>query len=558
MKIIRIFCLFLVVLCWKNLNSSDTVPENMVHQASTENETPANVTQSQIGIVDIAKKTKIVEDMTKKAVTFFQGNSQDKACREFGHNNQWRNGEVFPFVLDSIGNVLVHGDDTYLIWQNLPQLKKSFKGVFTELKDTSVKGGWIHYPWYNGFKSAYVKQVNKDGKLRIIGAGFFPESQEYDTQRLVQDAAQLFREKGKDQAVALVNNTYGQFVKGGVYVFIYDFDGNVVGHGDNPALVGQNLINLKDSRGKLLIQEMIKVAKNKEGKGWINYEWKGEPKRAYIEKVVDTKTKKPYLAGAGYHPNTTLDMVYTFVSRAIRHLKDAGAKQAFIDFSNPVGDYIRGELNIFVYDFDGKVMADGDHPEYVGQNLINLRDPEGKYFVKKIIQLANREGKGTVTYLQKNAYKTVYIEKVDTPDGRFIIGSGYFPASKQQNVRTLVEKGVEFLKNSDWITALNAFKNEDGEFFRGDLNLFVYAPDGTALVNGIQSDMIWKNFAKTRDESGKNIIEDLIALAKAGGGWASYKSRNATRRVFVHMVEKSNKQTDGKKEVYIVGSGYYL
>jgi cytochrome c len=506
--------------------------------------------------VNIERKQKEAETMVSKAIKFLKANNLEKVAREFGQNNQWRKGEIFPFLLDIEGNVIVHGDDTNLIWKNLPKINKNFGNIFKDLKQRSVKGGWIHYKWHNGFKSVYVKQIEKNGVFYIVGAGFFPESQRYDAQRLVEDAVSTFYRDGKEETIALVNNSYGRFVKGGIYVFMYDYNGNVIAHADNPALVNQNLLHLRDSKGNFLIRGLIQVAQSKDGKGWFDYEWKGEPKRAYVARIIDPVTGQPFLMGAGYHPHTTLDDVYEFVSKAIRHLKDVGAKQGFIDFSNPVGRYIKGELAITVYDLEGRVVADGDHPEFVGQTLRSLRDAEGKYIVRAILDTANKEGKGTVTYMEKNAYKTVYVEKIDLPDGKFVITSGFYPASKAQNTRSLVDKGMHHLRTNDVIRTFNAFQNTEGTFFRGDLSLFVYTPDATALVNGLQSNVIWKNFANVRDDSGKNIVAELIDLAKAGGGWATYKSRNATRRVYVHLLEKNNHQNN--KETFIIGSGYYL
>ena len=62
-------------------------------------------------------------------------------------------------------------------------------------------------------------------------------------------------------------------------------------HGANAALVGKDLIGLKDQNGKFLIREIIEVAKS--GKpGWVDYKWpnpitnKIEDKSAYVD-VVD-------------------------------------------------------------------------------------------------------------------------------------------------------------------------------------------------------------------------------------------------------------------------------
>jgi cytochrome c len=67
-------------------------------------------------------------------------------------------------------------------------------------------------------------------------------------------------------------------------------NGNCVAHGARPALIGKNLIDLKDQDGKYLIREMISIASGP-GSGWIDYKWphpvnnKIEDKTSYVEKM---------------------------------------------------------------------------------------------------------------------------------------------------------------------------------------------------------------------------------------------------------------------------------
>jgi cytochrome c len=126
----------------------------------------------------------------------------------------------------------------------------------------------------------------------------------------------------KDEAIAMVKRVQEQFKKDGpeltfkavsdkttkeyhdrdLYPFIYDMRGSNKGlnvaHGARPALIGKNLIDLKDQDGKYLIREMVDVA-NGPGSGWVDYKWpnpttnKIEDKSSYIEKMGD------YFVGVG-------------------------------------------------------------------------------------------------------------------------------------------------------------------------------------------------------------------------------------------------------------------
>lgn len=124
----------------------------------------------------------------------------------------------------------------------------------------------------------------------------------------------------KDEAVAMVKRVQEEFKKAGadatfkdvsdksakafhdrdLYPFIYDMTGKCVAHGARPALIGKNLIDLKDQDGKFLIREMITISKGP-GSGWVDYKWpnplnnKIEDKSSYIEKMGD------YFVGVGVY-----------------------------------------------------------------------------------------------------------------------------------------------------------------------------------------------------------------------------------------------------------------
>ncbi len=124
----------------------------------------------------------------------------------------------------------------------------------------------------------------------------------------------------KDEAVAMVKRVQAEFKKAGaeatfkdvsdkatkdfhdrdLYPFIYDMAGLCVAHGARPALIGKNLIDLKDQDGKFLIREMVTLA-NGPGSGWIDYKWpnpitnKIEDKSSYVEKMGD------YFVGVGVY-----------------------------------------------------------------------------------------------------------------------------------------------------------------------------------------------------------------------------------------------------------------
>lgn len=108
---------------------------------------------------------------------------------------------------------------------------------------------------------------------------------------MVKKAIAYMKENGKDKAFAEFGNPANTvFHDRDLYIFVYDMNGNNVAHGNNPKMVGKNLLEMKDHDGKFIIKGFIEVANDK-GKGWVDYKWPNpvtkavEQKSGYVEKV---------------------------------------------------------------------------------------------------------------------------------------------------------------------------------------------------------------------------------------------------------------------------------
>lgn len=75
-----------------------------------------------------------------------------------------------------------------------------------------------------------------------------------------------------------------------LYLYAYDFKGVNIAHGANAKMIGKNFFELKDIGGKVIIQEMIDIAKTK-GTGTTEYMWtnpetkKAQPKLGFVTKI---------------------------------------------------------------------------------------------------------------------------------------------------------------------------------------------------------------------------------------------------------------------------------
>ena len=118
------------------------------------------------------------------------------------------------------------------------------------------------------------------------------------------EASKLIQAKGIDMAMKEIGNKSGPFVWKDTYVFLMDMDGKMLAHPIKPELTQQEtLVQVKDTAGKPLFIEFIKVANSTEGKGWVDYLWpkpgeeKPVGKSSYIQRVPGTQ----YFVGAGIY-----------------------------------------------------------------------------------------------------------------------------------------------------------------------------------------------------------------------------------------------------------------
>lgn len=129
-------------------------------------------------------------------------------------------------------------------------------------------------------------------------------------------------------------------------------------------------------------------------------------------------------------PPATRAEVRTFVEKAVAYAKANGKQAALQAFTQPGGEFHDGDLYIYAYDFNGTVIAHGGDPNLVGQNLINMKDPNGVPVIQELVALA-KQGSGWLEYMWANPVdgnavepKLGFVMKVDD---QWFLGSGTYP-----------------------------------------------------------------------------------------------------------------------------------
>lgn len=124
----------------------------------------------------------------------------------------------------------------------------------------------------------------------------------------------------------------------------------------------------------------------------------------------------PHAADGGASKDDAIGMV----KKGVSQIKAQGADKtyaAIIDKENK--DFHDRDLYLVVYGLDGTVKAHGANTKMVGKNLIDLKDIDGKPFVKERVEMAQKQAsfwqdyKFTNPESKKIEPKSMYCERLD-------------------------------------------------------------------------------------------------------------------------------------------------
>ena len=122
---------------------------------------------------------------------------------------------------------------------------------------------------------------------------------------------------------------------------------------------------------------------------------------------------------AGASGKATKEEATAMVKKGIAYIKASGKDKAYAEISNKSGQFVDRDLYLVVYGLDGTVRAHGANEKMIGKNLIDLKDIDGKAFVKERVELAQSKGtfwqdyKFTNPETKKIEPKSMYCEKLD-------------------------------------------------------------------------------------------------------------------------------------------------
>ena len=117
--------------------------------------------------------------------------------------------------------------------------------------------------------------------------------------------------------------------------------------------------------------------------------------------------------------NATAAEAQAMVKKGVAFIKASGKDKGYAEISTKGGQFSDRDLYLTVYGLDGTVRAHGANEKMIGKNLIDLKDVDGKAFVKERVDLATSKGtfwqdyKFTNPVSKKIEPKSMYCEKLD-------------------------------------------------------------------------------------------------------------------------------------------------
>ncbi len=379
------------------------------------------------------------------------------------------------------------------------------------------------------------------------------EKKTKDVKELVERAKKELQNRPLDVACNRFTHTK-EFIKGDLYVFVYDANGTCLAHGEDAHLLWQNLYNLTDWVGTPIVQDIIKTAKD--GGGWVTYGWNNATKVAYVQLVE--KDGRPYVVGSGFFPHSKQEAVVNLVKGGValfNKVKKEGkpADWAFSRLSYPSGAFVAGNLYLYALDFEGNMMAQGDRPGLIGSNAWNYKDANGLYVNREIVKKLKASTKGIwIDYISKGASKKAYAEKVKGKDGtEYFIACGFYPDADREHTIDLVRKAYQFMKTHGKANSVEAFSQRRSDDFRyGDLYIVVYDLKGRVIADGGNVDNIGRRMLDVKDEDGFEYVKNMLKRATKQGIWINAKVKGSFQSIFAQKIDLGVGQ-------YIITSSYY-
>jgi two-component system, cell cycle sensor histidine kinase and response regulator CckA len=249
------------------------------------------------------------------------------------------------------------------------------------------------------------------------------------TLEALQIARNLYREYKNIRTLAEIKKMVKdvlrviRFHEGAGYYFATRLDGFEVLFADRPELEGKKLLDLKDTNGKFVIRDMIRIAKEQK-EGFYRYNWtKPNSDGRDFPKLAFIKYFEPFdwFIGTGCY----LDDMEKSIQREVLER---------------LGQIRYGERGyVFAFRNDGTLLSHF-FEDAVGRKAHELIAKNGPQIIDEMIDTAQKEGGGFVEYLarfkpgsDKPAAKMSFVKSISA--WQWVVGVGFYTDELEEELR---------------------------------------------------------------------------------------------------------------------------
>ncbi|PYJ25990.1 MAG: hypothetical protein DME91_01015 [Verrucomicrobia bacterium] len=270
---------------------------------------------------------------------------------------------------------------------------------------------------------------------------------------------------------------------------------------------------------------------------------------------------------SGYAYEDTRRLV-AFVEQAAS-LKERKGESAFSEFGRKGSKWFSDPYYLFVYEPDGTCVFHPLQPDWVGKNMSELRDMNGKPMVQLVAAVSEKPQKdasGWVFYLWPDKtqlipqWKSAYVRKVVTPSGKtYVVGSGVYDLKMEKAfVEERVQLASELLESQGKDAAFREFRDPASPFVFLGTFVFVLDTQGHAIVDPAFPTQSGRDLSQFEDAVGRRPVQQILEkLRNADEAWVQYlwpkpgSSLPSRKLVYVRKAGVGG-------ETFIVGSDFFL
>jgi signal transduction histidine kinase len=220
----------------------------------------------------------------------------------------------------------------------------------------------------------------------------------------------------------------------------------------------------------------------------------------------------------------------SYAAKAIAYAREHGKTAALREFNDRNGTFVRGNLYIYAFDYNGTTLALPFQAQLIGTDLSGLQDPLGVNYTWVEIFLAEQGG-GFLFYHYFNPARNMSLEPkmsyVAPVDDTWWLGVGIYLMDVTKPIAVgdlagFVQNASSFAAIAGKKAALAEFQQKESPFSLKNMYIYAYDYDCILIAHPYQPDQVGTNRSDWTDIRGLPVIQIGARVASSGGGFISY------------------------------------